>query len=69
MPLGEIMRWKRFPAVAAACIFVVRGLIVQVRAFFSVFQVSKLFSLFFFFSFFKKMHKSPSFFGVVNQLA
>ena len=30
MPLGEIMRWKRFPAIAAACIFVVRGFVVQV---------------------------------------
>lgn len=30
MPLGSLTRWKRFPVAAAACIFVVRGMIVQI---------------------------------------
>lgn len=28
--MGPLARWKRFPMAAAACIFVVRGLIVQI---------------------------------------
>jgi len=30
MPIANLTRWKRFPLLAASCIFVVRGLIVQI---------------------------------------